>query len=365
MQDVYKELETLCAIPAISGQEDKLVTEVVARLKDTGAQLHVDRLGNVTATFSGRRTQRSLLLFAHLDEIGLIVKGIDKNGYLRVERIGGVPEKTLLGTFVDVHTIDNKKSVTGCMGCYSHHITPPEKKMSVPSIKEMYIDIGCESREEVLSLGIEVGCMVTYTPTFRKSGSHRVVSKALDNRMAVYILLRLAEHLRDNPPDATIHLCFSVQEEFNIRGCLPVFERLRPEAAICLDITPAFDTPETMGSGEVVLGAGPAVLYFNFHGRGTLGGLLPNPKLTAYIREKAEEKDIYCQHDVVIGVITDDAFTQLTGTEGVAMAHISVPIRYSHSPIETLDLRDLEDTVVLCQAVADGFDDKLDLERGI
>lgn len=366
MNNVYEELKSLCAVSAISGQEDRLITEVSNRLKVLGCKYHVDRLGNVTVTFEGAETKEpSILFFGHLDELGLIVKGIEADGFLRVERIGGVPEKTLLGTFVDVHTLDNTKSYPGFFGCYSHHLTPPDKKMVVPSIKEMYIDLGCESRDEAEALGIAIGSTVTYTPTFLKQGEHRVTAKALDNRMAVYILLRMAEAFAKTPPKTTVHLCFSVQEEFNIRGCMPVFERLQPDASICLDITPAYDTPELKKSGEMALGKGPAVLYFNFHGRGTLGGLIPNPKLTAFIKGTAEKEGMELQHDVVLGVITDDAFTQLAGPDGVAMAHISVPLRYTHAPIETIDLRDLEQTCVLCQKVASSFGKNVDLSRGV
>lgn len=366
MKEMLEELKRLTAIPAISGQEDRLISDLRGRLEDSGAELHVDNLGNLTATFhGGTDAARSILFFAHIDELGLIVKRIEPDGFLRVERIGGVPEKTLPGTFVEVHTLDNKKSCTGFFGCYSHHTTPPDKKLSVPPIGEMYIDLGCESREEVLKLGVEVGSTVTYAPTFHHNGNNRLTAKALDNRMGVYILLRMAEHLQKNPPKATVHLCFSVQEEFNIRGCLPVFERLRPDAAVCLDITPACDTPESRSIGEIALGKGPALLYFNFHGRGTLGGLIPSPKLTAFLRNIADSLGIPLQHDVILGVITDDAFTQLAGTEGVAMAHISVPLRYTHAPVETIDLRDLEKAVQICCAAAGRFETGVDLARGV
>jgi putative aminopeptidase FrvX len=228
----------------------------------------------------------------------------------------------------------------------------------------MYIDVGAESRAEVLEMGIAAGSMATYAPTFHVSGKNRITSKSLDNRMGVYILLELAKLLAETQPNAPIHLCFSVQEEFNVRGCLPVFERLRPHAAICLDITPAMDTPEYHGGEGVCLGHGPAICYFNFHGRGTLGGLIPHPRLVSFIRSTAEEEKIKCQADVLLGVVTDDAFTQLTGHEGVAMAHISVPLRYTHSPVETIDLRDLSSTADLCFAIAKRFDDNVKLERG-
>jgi putative aminopeptidase FrvX len=361
-----EELKKLTSISAISGHEDRLISYVMNRLQDSGARLHVDYLGNVTATFQGKtQNAHSLLFFAHLDELGLIVKTIEESGFLRVERIGGVPEKTLPGTFVDVYSLDETKHYTGFFGCYSHHITPQDKKYTVPAIKDMYIDLAAESRADILAMGINIGSMVTYSPFFHITGKTRVTVKSLDNRMGVYVLLQLAEFFKKTPPNATIHLCFSVQEEFNIRGCLPVFERLRPDAAICLDITPAMDTPEYHGNDGVRLGRGPAICYFNFHGRGTLGGLIPHPKLVSFVRTVAEKEHIACQADVMLGVITDDAFTQLAGTEGVAMAHISVPLRYTHSPVETLDLRDLSSTVDLCFAIAGHFDDKVELTRGM
>ncbi|MCL2006867.1 MAG: M20/M25/M40 family metallo-hydrolase [Treponema sp.] len=365
MKNVYEELKTLSSISAISGCEDFLIRELKNRLSNSGADIHIDRLGNVTATFKGSACpETSIIYFAHMDELGLIVKAIDKNGFLRVERVGGIPERVLTSVCVDVHSLDYQKSYTGFFGTYSHHLTPPEKKLIVPEIKDMYIDIGCESSEEVLALGINVGSMVTYTPTCIQLGKNKVSGKALDDRVGVYILLCMAEHLKKSPPKATVHLCFTVQEEFNVRGSLPVFERLLPNAGICLDVAPTRDTPDLSGQGGVELGKGPAISYFNFHGRGTLGGLIPNPKLTAFIADSTSKLKIKCQHEVSLGVITDDAFTQLTGTEGVAMAHISLPCRYTHTPRETIDLRDLKEAIALCCETAAAFDSKLDLSRG-
>jgi len=366
MDTIYNELKSLCSIPALSGGEDLLIADLITRLKGFGCEPYVDRVGNVTVTFEGTQTEEpSILFFGHIDELGLVVRGIDADGFVRVERVGGIPEKTLPGSFVDVHTLDKSKSYIGLFGCSSHHVTPPEKKMLVPSIKEMYIDLGCESKEEVKALGIDVGSAVTYAPVFHKLGPHRLTAKALDNRMGVYVLLRLAGYLASDPPGTTVHICFSIQEEFNSRGCLPVFDRLRPAAAICLDITPACDTPELKNISETALGKGPAVLYYNFHGRGTLGGLIPNPKLTAFIRDTAKANEIPLQNDVILGVLTDDAFTQFVGPEGVAMAHISVPLRYTHAPVETIDLRDLEQCSQLCNAIAVSFGKDVDLARGI
>ena len=357
-------LKQLCEFAAISGHEDNLISFIVSYLKKSTDDIHVDKLGNVTATFRGSSEKAaSLAFFAHLDELGLIVKTIEDNGFLRVERVGGVPERCLVSQQVNVHSLDDSKSYPAVVGTVSHHITPDDKKYVVAKTSELYLDLGLSSRQEVWDWGIEVGSMVTYANNYLEMNDV-IVSKALDDRVGVYALLQLASQLAQKQHEATIYLIFSVQEEFNIRAATPTFNRLLPDAAICLDITPACDTPETQGRYNVRLNAGPALTYMNFHGRGTLGGLLPNPKLNSFIREIAQENGIALQNEVVIGVITEDAFTQHCGTEGIAMAHISLPLRYTHTPREMVAKADLEDTVTLLLALALAFNSKIDLSRG-
>jgi len=366
MKSVVEELETLTAIPALSGFEDRMIKEMRRRLEPIATRIKVDRVGNLTATFDGQsRDEPSILVFAHMDEVGLMVSKIEENGYLRFERVGGIPEKSLLAQFVDVMSIDASHSHTGFIGTIAHHLTPAELKRAVPSRDEMYIDLGLSSREAVLDEGIRVGSTVTYHTNFRRLSEHRVASKSLDNRIGLYLLLKLAEHLHSNPPRATVHIVGSVQEEFSIRGVLPTFERLEPEAAICVDITPACDTPDLNLRYDISLGKGPAITQLNFHGRGTLGGVIPNPKLRRFMEMTAEDLNIPYQREVIIGVITDDAFSQLAGKEGTAVAHLSIPIRYSHSPVETADLRDIEAGAVLLNEIVRRFDRRLDLRRGV
>jgi putative aminopeptidase FrvX len=365
MKSIVEELEYLTSIPALSGMEECMITEAVNRFRQYTDEVDVDRLGNVTATFRGQNDDEpSLLFFAHLDELGLMITKIEPNGYLRFDRIGGVPEKTLRGAFVDVHSIDGAQSFLGFVGTHAHHLTPPDQKYVVPTTDKMYIDMGLSSADEVLSRCIRTGSAVTYHPSFHRVGEHRITSKALDNRIGVLLLFALAEHLKLNPPIATIYLVGSVQEEFNIRGNMPVFARLEPDAAICLDITSACDTPDLNMRYEIALGKGPAVLQMNFHGRGELAGLIPNPKLRLFIEHLLDEKRMPYQRQTIIGEVTDDAFTLVLGKQGVAMAHLSIPMRYSHSPIETSDLRDIEAGIWLVKEIASRFDHHLDLRRG-
>jgi len=365
MKTITEELEYLTSIPALSGMEDRMITEMVTRFREYTDDIHVDRLGNVTATFQGRmQDEPTLMFFAHIDELGMMITKIEPNGYLRFDRIGGVPEKTLRGAFVDVHSIDGSKIFTGFVGTHAHHLTPPELKSVVPTTDKMYIDLGLSSAEEALACGIRTGSAVTYHPRFMRVGQHHITSKALDNRIGVLLLLKLAEHMKNHPPKATIFLVASVQEEFNIRGNMPVFARLEPNAAICLDITSACDTPDLNMRYDIALGKGPAVLQMNFHGRGQLAGLIPHPRFRLFIEQLLEEMQIPYQRQTIIGEITDDAFTLVLGKLGTAMTHISIPMRYSHSPVETSDLRDIEAGIRLVQEISDRFDHTLDLRRG-
>ncbi|MBS6397104.1 MAG: M42 family peptidase [Clostridiales bacterium] len=357
-------LKELCEIAAISGREDALIQYVVKYMKKYTDQVHVDKLGNVTATFDGADPDTSTIaFFAHMDEIGLIVRKVEENGFLRVERLGGVPERALVSLEVQVHSLDDLKSYPGIFGIISHHITPSDKKYEVMTTADLYIDIGATSRKEVLEMGIDIGSVVTYRNNFMLLRG-MVVSKALDDRMGIYNLLEVTEYLKDHPHKATVHLIFSVQEEFNIRSCTPTFNRLKPDVAVCVDITPSCDTPDTYGRYEVKLGGGPAIMYMNFHGRGTLGGLLPNPKLNRFMEKIAEENKIAVQKEVIIGVITDDAFTQHVGEEGIPMGHLSIPLRYTHSPAEAANIKDIDATTNLLIKIVEGLTADTDFSRG-
>ena len=356
-------LKELTSVSAICGHEDRLIRLVADKLEGCCDDLHIDRLGNVTAVFNGKPGAPTIAYFAHLDELGLIVRRVEENGFLRIERVGGVPEKALLCTQLDVWAVDGSKSYPAVVGTTSHHVTPPDKKFAVTTTSEIFIDMGLGSKAEVEALGVGIGSMITYKPNFTEIGG-MIASKALDDRMGVYVMLKMAEMLKDTEHEATVALIFSVQEEFSVRACSPAFNRLMPDAAICLDISPACDTPELKGKYDMFLGKGPAIMYLNFHGRGTLGGLIPNPKLNIFLEQIARDLAIPTQREVVLGVITDDSFTQYLGDEGIPMAHISIPMRYSHSPMEMANAQDIDDTLKLAMESALRFGTATDLSRG-
>ncbi len=356
-------LRELTSIPALSGHEDEMITHLVSVFNTYADEVRVDRLGNVVATVNGKAEKPGLLIFAHMDELGLIVRKIEDDGFLRFERVGGVPEKTLLGSWVEIHTGKGER-IPALIGTTSHHVTPPERKFVVPSRLEMYVDVGCSSREEVEALGIQVGDGITYNHTFRRLGKDRVAAKTLDNRVGLVLLIQTLEALAREKPASTVYIAATVQEEFNVRGVWPVLLYHKPDAAICLDVTIATDTPEIRHLADMAIGRGPAIGLFEFHGRGTLGGLIPHPKLRGFIEDTARREGIALQREVLIGIITDASFSQLLHEEGIPTASLAVPTRYTHAPVESCSLRDIDETVQLLIAVARQFDETIDLSRG-
>ena len=357
-------LERLCAIPAVSGRED----EMVAFLRDYAGPLadevQVDNLGNVTALLRGARyPDTRLMLQAHMDELGLIVRDITEDGFVRIERVGGVPEKSLLAQRVEIIT-DEGDRIPGYIGAKSHHVTGPDEKRQVPSIHEMFIDIGVSSRDAVEQLGIQVGDPVAYSPNFHRFGDGMICSKALDNRVGIYILLEILGSLHQDRPASTVAFAFTVLEEFSIRGSLPAVRRIDPSAILSVDITIATDTPMEERMHPVRLRHGPAIKMMDFHGRGTLGGMFSSPKLRRYVESLAREEDIPLQREVIVGVITDPAFQLYVGERGYVIAGISIPQRYSHASIQMCHERDIGHAVKLLEKAARKFGPQLDLARG-
>jgi putative aminopeptidase len=181
--------------------------------------------------------------------------------------------------------------------------------------------------------------------------------------VGVAALLAWIDRLVAEPPEARLTVGFTTQEEFNVRGTLALVARFSPDIVVNVDIAPATDTPDLAGEGSVRLGGGPTLSRLSFHGRGTLGGLIPHPALVRAAEEAARAGGIALQHDAMIGVITDAAFVTMATAEGIAAVGIGIPVRYTHSPIESAQLSD----VSACAELLAGLAPRLvgsDLTRG-
>ena len=341
MDRLLEDIKELTSLDGPPSREDRVIEYMVARLRPLDRDLSIDPLGNITCRIgSGRTGAKRLMIFAHMDEIALIVRKIEPNGFLRFERVGGVHVNVLPGLRVNV--LGNQGIVSGLIGIKSHHYTKPEEKGVVPAFQDLYVDIGVSSREEALRAGVGVGAMIVYRSDFIQLPGGLVANKAMDNRAACALLIALAEalHAKRRQLQWDVYLVACVQEEFNIRGILPTARRIRPDASIGVDVTPACDTPDLAGYSDVAVGKGPALTMINFHGRGTLAGVLPDQRLLEKLKETAARAAIPIQPEVAMGVITENAYISLLG-DGIPTAGVSLPCRYTHTPIETISLADL------------------------
>jgi putative aminopeptidase FrvX len=357
-------LQELCAVHAVSGREDRMTAFVRDLIRPWADRVDVDNLGNVVATLKGTTyPDYRLMLQAHMDELGLIIRNITPDGFLLIERVGGMPEKTLMGQRMELLT-DDGHLIPGYVGAKSHHITGPDEKYKVPSVHDMFIDVGLPSRAAVENAGIQVGDPATYTPNFHRFGDGMICSKALDNRVGVFALLEIMKQFWKNRPPCTLVFSFTVLEEFSIRGSLPTVVATNPHAIISLDITLATDTPIDKPLHPVALRGGPAIKLMDFHGRGTLGGLFSSPKLRRYLETIARQEGIALQREVIVGVITDPAFQLYLGDKGYVIAAISIPHRYSHAAIQMCHESDIARTIQLLKTAAESFSPEIDLSRG-
>lgn len=339
-ESLRKRLSDLMLIPGLSGHEGRVRRHLRSALSELGLRSRTDRLGNLIATMAGAADAPSVMLFAHMDQLGLVVGKIEADGLVRVERLGGVPEKALPAQPV-LFCVGEGKDRPGVIANKSHHATLPEEKYRALSYSELYIDGGFGSAEEARAAGIDVGTPIVYRPNVVALAGDRVAGTAVDDRAGCAIVLEVARALLDTPSKATVHIVFSVQEEFNLRGALTAAQALSPDIAIQIDLTLATDVPDMASRGDVRLGGGPGMSMYSFHGRGTLNGTLPHPALVALFDATAESENIPLQRSAQIGVLTDSSYVQLVGA-GVASIDLGFPMRYSHSALEVCDLGDLE-----------------------
>lgn len=353
--------ETLVQAPGLSGHEGQVRSLLARELRAIGLEPKADVLGNLMTTLPGDPARPSVMLFAHMDQLGLVVRRIEPDGFLRIERLGGVPERALPAQAVSIGTRDGGQ-IPGVIGLRSHHATPPEGKTRVISYRELYIDAGFETVEAARAAGVEIGAPVVYAPRVLPLGPHRLAGTALDDRAGCAVVLETARALREVEDRPTVHVVFSVQEEFNLRGAMTAAQAFRPAIALQIDLALASDTPEMRDWGEVTLGGGPAIGVYSFHGRGTLNGLIPHPALVSLAEDAAGAEGLALQRSAHVGALTETSYVQLIG-EGVACLDLAFPIRGSHSPLEIVDLRDLAGLAALTTAMIRGIGPDLPLIR--
>ena len=347
-------------IPGLSGFEGNVRRYIKGELAELGIKSRTDMLGNLIATIEGDADLPSVMLIAHMDQLGLIVRKIEASGLIRAERVGGVPERALAAQEV-LLSVGHGRTVAGIIANKSHHATTPDEKYRVVPYQELYIDCGFSSAEEAVKAGITVGTPIVYAPNVVELAGGRIGGTSVDDRAACAIMLELARAAKDVLP--TVHLVFSVLEEFNLRGAQVAAQVLKPDIAMQIDLMLATDTPDMADRGEMVLGGGPGMSLYSFHGRGTLNGVIPHPALVHLLEQAARSAGLALQRSAQIGGLTDLSYVQLVG-EGVAAIDIGFPMRHSHTAMECCDLADLGGLVSLILAAMQLIPAGMKLERG-
>lgn len=340
-KDTKAFLFDLLSTPSPTGFEIPGQRKWAAYVRKFADRVESDAYGTAWATLDGAgKKPRRIMLEAHADEIGFIVKHITKEGFLRVDRIGGSDTATARGRRIDL--FGDQGAVRGIIGNTAIHLrkdTASDEK--APKIHELYVDVGASSDKDVKNLGLRVGHPAVYADTVEQFGPHRIVGRALDNRLGGFILSQVLARLAKNRAKlrSTVIAVNAVQEEIGGHGAKMVAHRLMPDVAIVLDVTHATDTPgiDHAVHGEVKFGEGPSITH----------GTCNHPNVIERIIKVAEKHKIPLQHESSSRYSGTDTDVIFNVREGIPSALISFPLRYMHSVVEMADLRDVEKTVEL------------------
>ena len=315
-------LDRLCRAVGVSGEEREVRQIVQQELKGHADELKVDALGNVLAIRKGRGGRRlRVMLDAHMDEVGFMLVAEDGDGLYEFRTVGGVDPRSLVGKQVVV----GRDRVPGVIGARPLHLTKKDELRSIVPVESLRVDLGPGGKARPGDRG-------TFAPNFRRLGPS-LMSKALDNRMGVALLIEL---VRSAPGNVDLLAAFTVQEELGMRGAKVAAHALQPDLAIVLDATPANDLPMQY-EGEntfynTKLGLGPAIYVAN---RSTID----DPRLVRFVAQTAERAGIPFQFRQPGGGGTDAGAIQRS-TVGVPVVAVSVPHRYTHSAASLARLDD-------------------------
>jgi endoglucanase len=336
LSENFEKLSNACGV---AGREEEVRNLMINLLKPYVDEIAVDKLENVIAIKKGKKAAPKVMLAAHMDEVGLMVKTISKEGFLQFAKMGGIDDRILLAQRVIVYT--EKGALLGIIGSKPPHIQKEEERKKVLAYDELFIDVGAESREDANAMGVKVGDVVGFDVKYATIGKDTVIGKAFDDRIGCAVMVEVLKQL--GKTDCTVFAVGTVQEELGLRGAATAAFGVDPDVGIALDVTVAGDVPGVREFDTTVkMGKGPTLTVSD-------SGLITHPKVLRLLLDTAEETKIAYQLETGLMGSTDAARISLT-RQGVPSGTICIPARYIHSPVGMLSLKDAENSAKLAAA---------------
>jgi putative aminopeptidase FrvX len=336
-------LRELSEVIGISGYEEEARAIILKEVEPFVDESWVDPLGNLLVIRKGKQDQPRILLDAHMDEIGFIVRYIHESGFLRLTPIGGWDSRVLPGHRVCLQPSESKskKPVFGVIGATPPHLTTSKQRESVIAIDDLYVDIGVTSQKAVEAMGIRIGTPMTVWQPFIELPDDTVSGKAFDDRVGCLVIIEVLKQLAKSADHkCSIAVNFAVAEEVGGRGARTGAYTLDPDVALALECTSAGDMPGIpKHKSPTTLGKGPAITVAD-------RTLIVHPKVLATLEQVARKEKISFQYKQPLGGGTDGGPISQS-RKGIPTGVVSVPCRYIHSAISLLRLSDIKATIEL------------------
>jgi len=324
-QSASEFLSLLSTSSGVSGHESSIASLVTERFKTITDEVNCDTFGNVYALKKGNGQRAKLMLTAHMDEIGLMVNKIDPRGFLSFTSLGGIDQRTLLSQEVLVH---GRQTIPGIIGSLPPHLLQNRDTNQAVKMEGMTIDVGL-SFEKIKEV-IQIGDVITLRRDTYPLLNNVIAGKSLDDRAGVVVMMVCLEELTHLKHSHDVIAVATTQEEVGVRGAFTSAYTLNPDLAVAIDVTHA-STPDTKGQTTLDLGKGPAVaLGPNIH-----------PAIYRHFTETAQEHRLPIQLEPIPGATGTDAWAIQVSRAGIPTGLLSIPLRYMHTSVETLDLQDV------------------------
>lgn len=329
---MLNELKTLCSLSGVSGFEDDVRSYLIREARPYADSIRVDAMGNLILFKKGAKsTGNKLMLCAHMDEVGMIIRSVTEEGYLKFSFVGGVDRRVAIGKRVLV----GPEKVPAVVGIKAYHLVSRDEEKSVPKADAMYLDLGAKEKADAEQL-VKPGDCAVFDSDCVEFGNGFFKAKAIDDRVGCAIMLAL---LREELP-LDVTFVFTVQEEVGTRGAFGAAFSVTPEIALVLETTTAADIPSTQEHQRVCSpGKGPVIPYMD-------GGTIYDRALFERLRALAQEHQIPWQTKHYISGGTDARAIQRT-KQGVRVAGLAAAIRYLHAPAGVGCVRDFDDMLRL------------------